>query len=110
MECASEFRELASHNPFIKELEDDGYDVDFVGAYLVIYGIPYLYKGGALRHGDWISPVDLKVNPGGLKNWVIDAPSTHQAWFRGGRPHDKSGRELGLGIADKISAQKQLPT
>jgi ThiF family len=100
MECASEFRELASHNPFIQELEDDGYDVEFVGAYLVIYGIPFLDKNGALRHGDWISPVDLKVSPGGLKDWVIDTPSTHQAWFRGGRPHDKSGRELGLGIAD----------
>lgn len=93
MECGSEFRELASHNPFIKDLEDEGHDVDFVGGYLVIYGIPYLDKGGTLRHGDWISPVDLK-------NWVIDIPSTHQAWFRGGRPHDKSGRELGLGIAE----------
>jgi hypothetical protein len=93
MECGSEFRALASHNPFVKELEDDGYDVDFVNGYFVIYGLPYLEKDGALKHGDWISPVDLK-------DWVIDIPGTHQAWFRGGRPHDRSGRQLGLGIAD----------
>ena len=93
MECGSEFRALASHNPFVKELEDDGYDVDFVNGYLVIYGLPYLDKDGALKHGDWISPVDLK-------DWVIDTPSTHQAWFRGGRPHDRNGRQLGLGIAE----------
>jgi len=93
MECGSEFRALASHNPFVKELEDDGYDVDFVNGYLVIYGLPYLDKDGTLKHGDWISPVDLK-------DWVIDTPSTHQAWFRGSRPHDRNGRQLGLGIAE----------
>lgn len=93
MECGSEFRALASHNPFVKELEEDCYDVDFVNGYLIIYGLPYLGKDGTLQHGDWISPVDLK-------DWVIDTPSTHQAWFRGGRPHDKNGRELRLGIAE----------
>ena len=89
MKCASELQELANHNPFLKELEDDCYDADFIGGYFVIYGLPYLDKDGNLQYGDWASPVDLADK-------VIDAPSNHQAWFRGVRPHDATGRELRL--------------
>ena len=84
MECASEFRELANHNPFVQELVDDGYDADFIGGYFVIYGLPYLDQHRNLQYGDWASPIDLVGK-------VIDAPSNHQAWFRGGRPHDETG-------------------
>jgi hypothetical protein len=90
MECGLGFQELASHNPFVQELVGQGYLVDFLNGYFVIYGLPYLDKDGALKHGDWASPVDLT-------NWVIDPPREHQAWFRGGRPHDQKGRELRLG-------------
>lgn len=90
MECVSEFRELANHNAFIKDLEDQGYHIDFINRYFVIYGLPYLNEAGELRHGDWVSPVDLV-------DWIIDAPSDHQAYFRGSRPHDGHGRALRLG-------------
>lgn len=90
MECGLEFQELASHNPFVRELEGQGYLIDFLNGYFVIYGLPYLDKDGALEHGDWVSPVDLT-------DWVLDPPRNHQAWFRGGRPHDQKGRELRLG-------------
>jgi len=90
MECGSEFRELANHNSFIQDLEEQGYLIDFVGGYLIIYGLPYLDSEGGLNYGDWGSPVDLN-------DWVIDPPSDHQAWFRGHRPHDKNGRALRLG-------------
>lgn len=93
MECASELQGLASHNPFIQELMDDCYDVDFIGGYFVIYGLPYLNQEGKLQYGDLASPVDLA---GG----IIDAPISHQAWFRGGRPHDETGRALGLATRD----------
>lgn len=90
MECASGFRELASHNPFVKDLEDQGYHLDFVNGYFAIYGLPCLNEAGELEYGDWASPVDLD-------GWTIDAPSNHQAWFRGCKPHDKSGRALRIG-------------
>src|ERR1700730_3296658 len=90
MECGSGLQELASHNPFVRELESQGYLVDFVNGYFVIYGLPYLDKDGALKHGDWASPVDLT-------DWVLDPPRDHQVWFRGGRPHDQKRRELRLG-------------
>ena len=84
--------ELASHNLFIKDLEELGYHVGFVGGYLVIYGLPYLDQDGALQHGDWACPLDLNEA-------VIDVPKHHQAWWRGIRPHDRSKRQLSLGAA-----------
>lgn len=90
MACALELPELASHNPFIRDLDETGYQVDFVGGYLVIYGLPYLDNEGQLKHGDWVSPLDLSKA-------VIDPPKNHQAWWRGSRPHDQSKRELRLG-------------
>jgi hypothetical protein len=90
MKCGSEFQELASHNAFIQELEGEGYEIDFINGYFVIYGLPYLDERGDLAHGDWLSAVDLS-------NWVLDPPQDHQAWFRGGRPHDGNGRQMRLG-------------
>jgi hypothetical protein len=85
------YQELASRNPFVQDLEDQGYLLDFVGGYFVIYGLPYLNMRGELAYGDWASPVDLSTDG------VLDAPSNHQAWFRGDRPHDQEGRALRLG-------------
>lgn len=91
MGCASVFQELASRNSFIRELEDQGFHVDFVGNYLVIYGLPYLDAEGRLQFGDWASPIDLRADG------VIDPPSDHQAWFRGGQPYARDGQRLMLG-------------
>jgi molybdopterin/thiamine biosynthesis adenylyltransferase len=91
MACALGLPELASHNPYINELDEIGYHVDFVGGYFVIYGLPYLDQEGGLKYGDWASPVDLN-------GAVIDVPkNNHQAWWRGGRPHDGSKHVLRLG-------------
>ena len=57
MACALGLPELASHNPFIRDLEESGYLLDFVGGYLVIYGLPYLDEEGGLKYGDWEFPV-----------------------------------------------------
>ncbi|EFG9940913.1 hypothetical protein BL470_004989, partial [Escherichia coli] len=91
MECVFAFRELANRNRFVQDLEDQGYHLDFIGGYLVIYGLPYLNAQSELAHGDWASPVDLTADG------VLDAPTNHQAWFRGDRPCDQSGRLLRLG-------------
>ena len=104
MTCAFEFPELANHNAALKDLEDTGYLVDFVGGYLVIFGLPYLDKDGHLLHGDWASPLDL-IGP------VIDQPKNHQAWWRGSRPCDQQGRELRLGGGPhKVTIKPDLTT
>lgn len=104
MECASAFLELASRNPFVQDLLDEGFDVDFIGGYFVIYGLPHLDEKGGLEHGDWASPVDLA-------DGVLGPPSNHQAWFRGGRPHDQGGRQLRLGGGpDKVTVVEGFET
>jgi hypothetical protein len=52
MECNLGFQELANHNEFIRDLLLQGYDIDFIGGYLVLYGIPYLDSSKNLQHGD----------------------------------------------------------
>jgi hypothetical protein len=104
MACALGLPELASHNPFIKDLDELGYHVDFVGGYLVIYGLPYLDQDAALQHGDWACPVDLL-------DAVIDKPKHHQAWWRGNRPHDAAKRQLRLGGGpDRVTVAPGLIT
>jgi Family of unknown function (DUF6527) len=48
MVCAFGLPELVNHNAFIRNLEETGYLIDFVGGYLVLYGLPYLDKDGQL--------------------------------------------------------------
>lgn len=97
MECTSEFLELASHNPFIQDLDDQGYDLDLINGYFVIFGVPYLDEDGALQSGDIACPVELSAN------WVIDRPKNHQVWFRGERPHDATRRALNVGFAENAA-------
>jgi hypothetical protein len=92
MACVLGFQELASLNPFIRDLDEQGYQLDFINGYFLIYGLPYLDQAGSLKHGDWISPVDL--TDGG----ALDPPKSHQAWFRGDKPHGRDGRELSIAI------------
>jgi hypothetical protein len=94
MTCALGFQELASHNPFVKDLDDQGYYVDFIGGYFVIFGLPYLDKDRSLNYGDWISPVDL------TEEGIIGPPTKHQAWFKGDKPHNQTGGELSIGIRE----------
>lgn len=104
MACAFGLPELVSHNAFLKDVEETGYLIDFVGGYLVFYGLTYLDKDGQLQHGDWASPVDLNGT-------VIDPPSNHQAWWRGSRPCDQQGRELRLGGGpDRVTVTPDLVT
>ena len=73
MACDLGFRELASLNPFVQDLVEQGYHLDFVQGYFLIYGLPYLDKAGCLRYGDWISPVDL--TEGGAVDPPWESPS-----------------------------------
>lgn len=90
MACASAFQELASRNPVLQELLDLGYSVDFIGGHVVVYGVPYLDENGGLKYGDLCTPVDLG------ENQIIQAPSTHQCWWRGVKPHRIGGAALPL--------------
>jgi hypothetical protein len=88
--------ELVSHNPFIGELQKQGYLIDFINGYFVIYGLPVLNKDGGLEHGDWVSEVNL------TDEGMLDPPKSHQASFRGSVPHDGKGRQLRMGAVATV--------
>lgn len=99
MECDSEFRRLASRNGFIENLERQGYELDFVGNHLVIYGLPYIDHKGELRYGDLASPIDLK------NDYEIDRPATHQVWFNGEIPYGTNNAPLPISA---VSNQRDI--
>lgn len=101
MACVFAFPELASRNPYVRDLHDLGYDADFVGGHFVLYGLPYLDQAGALQHGHLFTPVNLGAEG------VIEASGTHQVWWRGGKPHGPGGVELGIGPS--VAAVQIIP-
>lgn len=90
MACTLGLPELASRNPFFADLERQGYLLDFINGFFVIYGVPYLNKNGGLEYGDWVSPVDL------TDDGYLNPPKSHQAHFRGGKPYDGTGRQRAM--------------
>ncbi|MDQ0009429.1 hypothetical protein J2T07_001606 [Luteibacter jiangsuensis] len=87
------FLELASRNPFVRDLHELGYHADFLGGHFSLYGLPYLDQAGAIQYGDLFTPVALGPES------VIEPAGTHQVWWRGGRPYAAGGVELGIGAA-----------
>jgi hypothetical protein len=97
MECALGFPQLANRNPFVKDLDEQGFDVDFINGLLVIYGLPYLDSAGELQHGDLVSKVNL------AEDGLIKPPTgDHQVWFRGVRPHYRAGQPIAIGFAQNL--------
>jgi hypothetical protein len=97
MACALEFPQLASRNPFVKDLDEQGFDVDFINGLLVIFGLPYLDSAGGLQHGDLVSKVDL------AEDGFINPPTQdHQVWFRGSQPHYRAGQPIAIGFAQNL--------
>ena len=92
----SELRALASRNPFIDRLVNQGYDVGFINAHLVIFGVPYLNASGELKYLDMISPLDLR------EEYLIDRPSDHKLYFSGEVPCNIDGGKISAGTAEEL--------
>ena len=95
MAWTSELQDLASRNPFIERLVKLGYDVGFINAHLVIFGVPYLNAAGELKYMDLISPLDLRENN------LIDAPSDHKVYFAGEIPCNIDGQKIAAGTSEE---------
>jgi len=96
MTWTSELQALASRNPFIDKLVKQGYDVGFVNAHLVIFGVPYLNEAGELKYLDLISPLDLR------EEYLIDRPSDHKVYFSGDIPCNIDGKKIGAGTSEEV--------
>lgn len=96
MAWTSELQALASRNPFVEKLVKQGYDVGFINAHLVIFGVPYLNASGELKYLDMISPLDLR------EGYLIDRPSDHKVYFAGEIPCNIDGQKIGTGTAEEV--------
>lgn len=80
-------QQLISRNTDLKQLRDEGYEVEVKAGHLLVHNVPYLDAGGALRRGTLISELTLAGD-------VTAKPATHVAHFSGEYPCDPSGAPI----------------
>lgn len=80
-------QELISHNPDLKRLRDDGYEVEIRATYLLVHNVPYVDSSRAVRRGTLISSLQLAGDK-------TAKPTDHVAMFTGEHPCNKDGREI----------------
>ena len=73
-----------SRSQDLKQLRDEGYDVEVVDTYLVIRDVPYLTKQREVKRGALVCDLTLA-------NDAATAPASHTIQFAGEYPCDKHG-------------------
>ena len=79
--------ELISRSADLRQLQDEGYEVEVRSNHLLIHSVPYLNSRGIVDRGTLVSDLTLAGD-------VTTAPGNHIAWFVGEHPHQKDGREI----------------
>ena len=79
--------ELISRSADLRQLQDEGYEVEVRSNYLLIHSVPYLNSRGIVDRGTLVSDLTLAGD-------VTTTPGNHIAWFVGEHPHQKDGREI----------------
>ncbi len=78
---------LINRSPDLKQLRDEGYDVDIQSNYLVVRGIPYVNSKREISSGVLVSELTLSGD-------TTTKPGTHVAMFSGEHPCDMNGSEI----------------
>lgn len=78
---------LISPSPDLKRLEDDGYEIEVRGGFLLLKHVPYVTEDGSIRFGVLISGLALAGD-------VAAKPDSHTVWFIGSIPCDQNGQSL----------------
>ena len=87
-EPASMSKRLISHSPDLKRLQDEGYELEIRGSYLLINHVPYVTPEQKVAYGTLVSTLQL----GGE---VTVRPDQHEAYFCGALPCDSDGCAAG---------------
>lgn len=83
-------RQLTDHNSDIKRLQDEGYEIEFKGGYLITHHIPYVNKDKCVLFGKLI--VQLTLN-----GYIASYPKLtgkHVIHFMGEQPCQKDGTPI----------------
>ncbi len=76
--------QLINHNPDIKRLFDEGYQLELRGGYLLIHHIPYVNAGSEVLYGTLVNQLPINGN-------IVLPPQTHVIHFNGEHPCNKNG-------------------
>jgi hypothetical protein len=79
---------LLSHSPDLKQLMDEGYEVEIKGGYLLIHHIPYVNSDRKIKYGSLVSVLTL-AGP-----TRTNRPADHTVYFIGDKPCHKEGNAL----------------
>ena len=80
-------RTLINLSSDLKRLEDDGYEIEVRGGYLLLKHVPHVAEDGTIRYGVLISELALAGD-------VTAKPDSHTVWFMGSIPCDQNGQSL----------------
>lgn len=78
---------LISRNSDLKQLRDEGYDIDVQSAHLLLRNVPYVNAKAEIRYGTLVSSLKLNGDTTG-------APDDHVVHFIGDHPCRKDGSEI----------------
>lgn len=94
---------LISLSPDLRQLRDEGYEVEIRGSYLLVGHVPYVTTDRTVAYGTVVSSLTLNGD-------VTDRPQNHEAWFVGGIPCDQHGAPLDaiLNQRDPMSLGEEL--
>ena len=75
---------LINHNPDLKHLRDDGFEIEVRGGHLIVHHIPYVNSNREVKIGKLISTLVLN-------NDLTMRPDTHVIYFMGEHPCNNDG-------------------
>jgi hypothetical protein len=76
-----------SRSPDLKQLQDDGYELEVRAGHLLLHHVPYVTANRTVAFGTLVSTLDLAADR-------TVTPTTHVAMFQGDMPFDVAGTPL----------------
>ena len=80
-------QELISLNHDLKELVNDGYEVEIRAGHLVLHRIPYVISERRVQFGELVAPLTINGQE-------VGPPEDHTIYFRGEYPCDNEGNPI----------------
>ena len=80
-------QQLISRSPDLKQLRDEGYDIEIKSTYLLIKSVPHVNSNKEIKFGTLVSDLILAGD-------VTTTPSDHVVRFAGDYPCNKDGSEI----------------
>jgi hypothetical protein len=91
-------QQLIVRSPDLKQLRDEGFEIEVKGGYLLIHHIPYVNPSKEVKFGTLVSTLNIS----GLK---VVKPETHVIHFIGEHPCENTGKKM-TGIQHASNTQR----